>query len=105
MLDMTFDLSFLISMFFSVGGIVFTIATNFSKIKELEARVRKLEDGKYDITLTRIDEKLCQLADLQKESASLYKEAVNNIREQFNRLDKRMDEAQTALAVHEAKHG
>ena len=65
----------------------------------------KLEDGKYDITLTRIDEKLCQLADLQKESASLYKEAVNNIREQFNRLDKRMDEAQTALAVHEAKHG
>ena len=105
MMDMTFDLSFLISMFFSVGGIVFTIATNFSKIKELEARVRKLEDGKCDITLTRIDEKLCQLADLQKESASLYKEAVNNIREQFNRLDKRMDEAQTALAVHEAKHG
>ena len=104
-MDMTFDLSFLISMFFSVGGIVFTIATNFSKIKELEARVRKLEDGKYDITLTRIEEKLCQLADLQKESASLYKEAVNNIREQFNRLDKRMDEAQTALAVHEARHG
>ena len=105
MMDMTFDLSFLISMFFSVGGIVFTIATNFSKIKELETRVRKLEDGKYDITLTRIDEKLCQLADLQKESASLYKEAVNNIREQFNRLDKRMDEAQTSPAVHEAKHG
>ena len=104
-MDMTFDLSFLISMFFSVGGIVFTIATNFSKIKELEGRVRKLEDGKYDITLTRIDEKLCQLADLQKESASLYKEAVSNIREQFNRLDKRMDEAQTALAIHEAKHG
>ena len=104
-MDMTFDLSFLISMFFSVGGIVFTIATNFSKIKELEGRVKKLEDGKYDITLTRIDERLAQLADLQKESASLYKEAVNNIKEQFNRLDKRMVEAQTALAIHEAKHG
>ena len=99
-MDMTFDLSFLISLFFSVGGIVFTIATNFSKIKE-----RKLEDGKYDITLTRIDEKLCQLADLQKEASALYKDAVKNMKEQFDRLDKRMDEAQTALAVHEARHG
>lgn len=105
MMDLTFDLSFLISLFFSVGGIVFTIATNFSKIKELERRVRKLEDGKYDITLTRIDEKLSQLADLQKEAAVLYKDAVNNMKEQFDRLDKRMDEAQTALAIHEARHG
>lgn len=40
-MDMTFDLSFLISMFFSVGSMVFTVATNLSKIKELEERMRK----------------------------------------------------------------
>lgn len=96
------SIEFIISSVISLCSLVFFVATYFQKVVTLEKRVSDLEENKFEVTLTRIDEKLTQLASYSEETGRIYQDAINKMNAQLDKLDERMDEANKRIAVIEA---